>query len=187
MTVYPIYIYGEPVLHKKAETVTKFDDHLIMLVKNMYKTMKIANGAGLAAPQIGVNKRIFTYQNDGKYGVVINPTITHTKIIKRSIHVEKDLEGCLSFPGVMYPLKRPEKCTIQGMNEYGEGIIFKASGFFARCMQHEIDHLNGGIYIDVLSSEYFTKAHRYKEKMGWGKSGLFWTPGVDKDPFGHDE
>lgn len=191
MTVLPVTICGEPVLHKRTEKVTEFDDELKQLVEDMYETMDEANGVGLAATQVGVGKRLFTYNcgegEDGKdrRGVVINPIITVGKVSKVDPDPDEDLEGCLSFPGPMYPLKRADWCRVTGFDENGEPLDFEAEGFFARCMQHETDHLDGKLYVDRLNDKYAKKAKREKKKKGWGVPGLTWMPGVDKDPFGH--
>ena len=98
-----------------------------------------------------------------------------------------DAEGCLSVPGESFPLKRGERATVTGYDVDGAELSFEASGWFARCMQHEYDHLNGTLYVDRLDDRQSKKARKAVKRNGWGKPGSSWHPGVDKDPFGHDE
>lgn len=191
-TVRPVTIYGEPVLHRRAEAVTRFDDELRALVDDMYVTMDVANGVGLAAPQIGVGLRIFTYDmpnEDGvpRRGVVINPVVTTSGKPNGSPDPHEDSEGCLSVPGESYPLLRPLKAHVVGQDVDGERIEFDATGWFARCMQHEYDHLNGTLYIDRLEGRPARKAKKMLKANGWNVPGNTWMPGVDRDPFGHDD
>ncbi|MFT4245737.1 MAG: peptide deformylase [Micrococcaceae bacterium] len=191
MTVLPVTICGEPVLHNRTEMVTEFDEDLQKLVADMYETMDEAHGVGIAATQVGINKRLFTYDcgpdDDGnpRRGVVVNPTLTIGKISGADPDPEDDLEGCLSFPGFMYPLRRADWVRVTGFDEKGAPLDFEATGFFARCMQHETDHLHGKLYVDRLNKKYAKKAAKDKKKSGWGVPGLTWMPGVDEDPFGH--
>ncbi len=192
MPVRPIVIAGEPVLHRAASLVTAFDDDLRALVHDMHETNIAANGVGLAAPQIGVGLRVFVWKmtNDDEVpesGHLINPTVTTSRVPVERPDPHDDSEGCLSVPGESFPLKRPLTAHVVGYDLDQNLVEFDASGWFARCMQHEYDHLNGTLYIDRLDERYTKKARRAVKRNGWGKPGNRWQPGVDEDPFGHDE
>ncbi|WP_295702323.1 peptide deformylase [Lapillicoccus sp.] len=192
MAVRPIVITGEPVLHQTARRVEAFDAELVDIVADMYETMDVAHGVGLAAPQIGVPLRLFVYEmgNDDRVpprGVVVNPILTLGKISTDRPDPDDESEGCLSVPGENYPLKRAEHVRVQGFDVDGNPVEFEATGWFARCMQHEFDHLNGKLYTDRLDERQARKARKAITKNGWGVPGGSWMPGVDADPFGHDE
>jgi peptide deformylase len=191
MTVRPIVITGEPVLHQRAQPVESFDDELRALVEDMFETMDAAHGVGLAAPQIGVGLRIFTWQmenDDGApaRGVIVNPYVSPSKAAQEDPDPHDEVEGCLSVPGESFPLKRGDKASVTGYDVDGNEISFEATGWFARCMQHEYDHLNGFLYVDRLGDKWGKKAKKAVKRNGWGKPGHTWMPGVDPDPFGHD-
>jgi peptide deformylase len=121
MTIRPICITGEPVLHTRAEEVTNFDDSLRKLVDDMYETMDKAPGVGLAAPQVGVGLRVFTYDyadDDGneRRGVIINPVLERGPIVDEPADEDTEIEGCLSVPGERFPLKRAENVKIYGVD-----------------------------------------------------------------------
>lgn len=190
MSVRPIVIAGEPALHRRAAEVATFEDQLRTLVSDLFDTMDAANGVGLAAPQIGIGLRIFTYAmpNDDdvpERGVLVNPTLVTSKIPGSEPDPEEDVEGCLSVPGENFPLTRADWARIRGFDADGSAIDFEATGWFARCMQHEYDHLDGKLYLDRLTARYRRKAGRVVKSRGWGVPGLSWMPGVDPDPFGH--
>ncbi|MFB0833063.1 peptide deformylase [Arthrobacter halodurans] len=190
MTVRPIVIYGEESLHRRAAEVTSFDDELRGLVDDMFETMDEANGVGLAAPQIGVSLRIFTYNfvnDDGapSRGVVVNPRLTLSKVSGAQPDPEDEVEGCLSAPGLSFPLKRAEYARVQGFDADGNAVDFEATDWFARVMQHEYDHLDGQLYVDRLNDKWSRRWKKAKRQLEWGGPGLSWMPGVDPDPFGH--
>ncbi|MER2134657.1 MAG: peptide deformylase [Arthrobacter sp.] len=190
MTVRPIVIYGEPVLHRRAAEVTEFDDALRTLVADMYETMDVANGVGLAAPQVGVGLRIFTFDfpNDDDApdrGVVVNPVLLTSKVPGSAPDPDEEVEGCLSVPGENFPLTRAEWARVSGFDENGAPVQFEATGWFARVLQHEYDHLDGKLYVDRLNDRWGRKARKVLKANGWNVPGLSWMPGVDPDPFGH--
>jgi peptide deformylase len=191
MTVRPIVILGEPVLHRRALPVESFDDSLRALVADMFETMDAANGVGLAAPQIGVGLRVFTWQMDNadgvpERGVVVNPYVSPSKASSDEPDPHQESEGCLSVPGESFPLKRGDQASVSGFDVDGREVAFEATGWFARCMQHEYDHLNGFLYVDRLNDRWSKKARKAVRREGWGRPGRSWMPGVDPDPFGHD-
>jgi peptide deformylase len=193
MAVRPIVITGEPVLHRTAALVTDFDDpDLHTLVEDMFETNEAANGVGLAAPQVGVGVRVFIWKmpnDDGvpERGHIINPIVTTSRVPQERPDPDEESEGCLSVPGESFPLKRAEKAHVVGFDVQGNRIEFDATGWFARCMQHEYDHLNGTLYVDRLDDRQGKKARKAVKGQGWGKPGHTWMPGVDPDPFGHDD
>jgi peptide deformylase len=191
MTIRPIVITGEPVLHRRAEPVAAFDAELQSLVADMFDTMDAAHGVGLAAPQIGVGLRVFTWQMDNDdgvpaRGVIVNPYVSPSKPSLEAPDPHDEAEGCLSVPGESFPLKRGDRASVSGYDVEGREIAFEATGWFARCMQHEYDHLNGFLYVDRLNERWAKKARKAIKRGGWGTPGLTWMPGVDPDPFGHD-
>ncbi|WP_102161335.1 peptide deformylase [Zhihengliuella halotolerans] len=190
MAVRPIVIYGEDVLHHRAQEVVEFDDELRALIQDMFDTQDEANGVGLAAPQIGVGLRLFTYEfanEDGvpARGVVVNPRLTLSKVSGAQPDPDEEVEGCLSAPGLSFPLKRAEYARVEGFNGDGEPISFEATGWFARVMQHEYDHLDGFLYVDRLNDKWGRRWKKAKKQLDWGVAGHSWLPGVDPDPFGH--
>ncbi|HYK26336.1 MAG TPA: peptide deformylase [Streptosporangiaceae bacterium] len=144
MSIRPIRLFGDPVLRTAADPVTTFDAELRKLVKDLTDTMMDAPGVGLAAPQIGVGLRVFTYYVDDVVGHLINPSL------KLSDEQEVDDEGCLSFPGLAYPTNRSYGVVATGFDMHGEPITVEGTGQLARCVQHETDHLDGVLFIDRL-------------------------------------
>ena len=184
MTIRPIVITGEPVLHVRAAEVTTFDDKLRELVRDMYETMDKAPGVGLAAPQIGVGLRVFVYDYDDdegnpRRGEIINPVLTLGPIESGPADEDTEIEGCLSAPGERFPLKRAEEVYITGVDLDQNKIAFKATGWFARIMQHEYDHLDGFLYLDRLAKEWHAERAMMIRERGWGKPGISWLPGKD--------
>jgi peptide deformylase len=144
VSIRPIRLFGDPVLRTPAEPVTDFDAELRRLVKDLTDTMLEAPGVGLAAPQIGVGLRVFTYNIDDVLGHLINP------VLRLSEDEETDDEGCLSFPGLQYPTKRSYGVVATGFNMHGDQVTIEGAGQLARCVQHETDHLDGILFIDRL-------------------------------------
>jgi peptide deformylase len=142
-----IVTYPDPVLRETAEPVGRIDQKILDLLDQMQESMYADDGVGLAAPQVGVSKRIIVV--DGGEGLVnlINP-----EIISSNDETEGVEEGCLSLPGIRVTVTRPTEVTVTGMNEKGESVRYEASDLMARIFQHEIDHLNGTLIIDHLST-----------------------------------
>ena len=190
MAIHPIVVYGEPVLHRRAEKITEFDDDLAELVGDMHETLDASNGVGLAAPQIGVGKSIFVFNADDDYGVrrrgtFVNPVLIASKVPDTRPDPDDETEGCLSVPSLDFPLKRADRVTVNGFDESGAPVTLSADGWFARIMQHEYDHLQGTLYVDRLDKRWSKKWKKAQEAHGYNQPGLSWMPGVDPDPFGH--
>lgn len=151
MAVREIITLPHPVLRRKARKVTDFGAELQTLIDDMIETMRVAPGVGLAAPQVNVSQRVivveFGDEEDedvpAKLYAVVNPEITRT-----SREVGMGTEGCLSIPEIVGDVERPEDATIRGFNRHGQPVKIKASGWLARIFQHEVDHLDGVLFVD---------------------------------------
>jgi peptide deformylase len=144
VAVQDIRIFGDPVLRTPAQPVTEFDKELRGLVKDLEDTMLDAPGAGLAAPQIGVSLRVFTYHVDGVLGHLVNPDLA------LSDEMQDGEEGCLSFPGLTFDTPRALRVVAKGWTMHGEPVTIEGSEFLARAVQHETDHLDGILFIDRM-------------------------------------
>lgn len=161
MPVQPIRIFGDPVLRTPAAPVETFDKELRKLVQDLTDTMVHAPGAGLAAPQIGVSLRVFTYWVDDELGHLCNPELV------LSDDLQDGDEGCLSLPGLAFDTKRAQSVIARGMNMHGEPVIIEGSDLLARCVQHETDHLDGIIFIDRLDDATRKEAMRAIRESDW--------------------
>lgn len=130
----------DPILTKKCRVVENFDERLWTLLDDMKDTVKAANGAGLAAPQVAVLKRVCVVDTDDGYFELVNP------VIKSASGEQEGLEGCLSVPNKYGTVVRPEKLTVEAQDRFGKKQVFKVKGFTARAFCHEIDHLDGIVY-----------------------------------------
>ncbi len=144
-----IRVVGDPILAAPTRRVTTFDDELAQLIGDMFAAMALAEGVGLAAPQVGVDLAVFVYDcPDGAggrvRGHVVNPTI------RTSGDPDLNDEGCLSVPGPYHELARSSNATVSGVDQHGEPCEVSGTGYLARCLQHETDHLKGVLYIDHL-------------------------------------
>jgi len=146
MSVRPIVLLGDPKLRLKGEPVDSFNKYLHELIDDLVETMRHAPGAGLAAPQIGEAKRVCVVEAGGMLHELVNPRIV------RADGDERDLEGCLSIPGYVAYVTRREKVWVVAQNRFGKKVKVAGSGLISRAMQHEIDHLDGKLYIDYLDS-----------------------------------
>jgi peptide deformylase len=181
MAVHRIRIAGDPVLHHPTRPVEKFDDELRTLIEDMFETMKAAEGVGLAANQIGIDLRVFVYDcpdDDGNQfrGAVCNPVLETSEIPETMPDPEDDFEGCLSVPGEAYPTGRAKWAKVTGLDGDGNPVEVEGTGFFARCLQHETDHLDGFVYLDRLIGRYKREAKRMIRDNEWGVPGLSWDP-----------
>ena len=184
MAVLPIRIMGDPVLHAPAAPVEEITDEIRTLVADMFETMDAAPGVGLAAPQVGVGLRIYTYSypdDEGNpwRGVIINPELWMHPLEPGQPDPDEESEGCLSFPGERFPLRRSDRVLVTGTDLDGEPVRIEVDGWRARIMQHEFDHLDGILYIDRLSDSDWKTTQKIARKRGWGRPGQSWTPGVD--------
>lgn len=164
MTIRPIRLLGDPVLRTPAEPVTSFDAALRTLVTDLMDTLLGAPGrAGVAAPQIGVSARVFSYDGDGHTGYVVNPVLTVSE------ESQDGEEGCLSIPDLYFPTPRAESATVHGFDQYGEPITVGGSGFLARALQHETQHLDGILYVDTLKGDARRQALREIRSARWAR------------------
>lgn len=151
----PIRTFGDPVLRERAREVEEITDIHRRLVDDMIETMREAPGVGLAGPQVGVLERVFVWEVDGRHGAVFNPAI-----VRRSPEKATDEEGCLSVPGLTYPVERHAHVAIEGMDEHGVPVSMEADDLLARVFQHEIDHLDGILFLDRLPDDLRRHAMR---------------------------
>ncbi|WP_406731058.1 peptide deformylase [Streptomyces sp. NBC_01794] len=163
----PITVVGNPVLHKECKDVTEFDDKLAALIDDMFASQRTAEGVGLAANQIGVDLKVFVYDcmdDEGvrHVGVVCNPVLEELPAERRVL--DEANEGCLSVPTAYAALARPDYAVVRGQDAKGEPIKVRGTGYFARCLQHETDHLYGYLYIDRLSKRDRKDALRQMEE-----------------------
>ncbi len=196
MAILPIRIVGDPVLHNPTEPVTESPAELAPLLADMFETLDAANGVGLAANQVGVGLRFFIYDcpdldADGnqirRTGAVINPILETSVVPETMPDPDDDEEGCLSVPGEQFPTGRADWAKVTGTDADGNPIEVEGTGFFARMLQHEVGHLDGFLYVDVLIGRNARAAKKAIKRNGWGEPNLSWIPGTVDDPFGHDD
>jgi peptide deformylase len=165
LSVQNVRIFGDPVLRTAADPVVDFDKELRRLVDDLMETMHEQTGTGLAAPQIGVGLRVFTFDVDDVTGHLVNP------VLEFPDDEEQDgPEGCLSIPGVYVDTKRRQKVVAKGFNRHGDPIQIVGTGLMARCAQHETDHLDGVLFLDRLD------ATRRKEAMKAIRASDWYNP-----------
>lgn len=162
MTVQPIRLLGDPVLRTPTEPVVDFDKELRRLVVDLTETMREQNGTGLAAPQLGVGLRVFTFDVDDVVGHLVNPVLDFPD------EEEQDgPEGCLSIPGLYFDTKRRMNVVAKGFTEYGDPVQLVGTGLMARCVQHETDHLDGVLFLDRLDPARRRAAMREIRRAEW--------------------
>lgn len=166
-TVRPIRVLGDPVLRTGCDPVRSFDDRLKRLIDDMFASMYAAEGVGLAANQIGVSQRVFVYdcpddQGRRHVGHVVNPVL-----VAKDGETVTGEEGCLSVPGLYFPTPRSGHAVVEGVDLTGKPVRAEGTGNFARCLQHETYHLDGKVYIDVLSGDTRREALRTIRSAEW--------------------
>ena len=167
MSVQPVRLFGDPVLRTRATEVTTFDAELRKLVADLTDTMHEEGGAGLAAPQLGVGLRVFTYDDAGVARHLVNPTF-------EPVGDEEQIgpEGCLSIPGMEWDCRRHLRVVAHGFDMFGEPVTVEGTERLARCIQHEIDHLDGVLFVDRLDPETRKRAMAEIRSAEWFVRGL---------------
>jgi peptide deformylase len=171
MSVLEIRTFGDPILRSPGLAVVEFDDRLRALAADMHETMHAAPGVGLAALQVGVPRRLFTFDSGEESGSYANP-----EIVWRSEETQEGEEGCLSIPGVYFPVVRAMSVTIRAQDLDGEPLTQDAEGFLARIFQHEIDHLDGVLFVDRLDHENRKEALRQIREAELGLTPMRQAP-----------
>ncbi len=161
MAIAPIRLFGDPVLRSPASPVTDFDKELRRLVEDLTDTMRGAPGSGLAAPQIGVGLRVFTWYVDDELGHLVNPSLDLSE------EIQDGPEGCLSIPELTFDCKRAMSVVATGFNMYGDPVKIEGSELLARALQHETDHLDGILFVDRLDRETRREAMKAIREAEW--------------------
>ncbi len=175
MAVQPIRLFGDPVLRTPADPVRDFDKELRTLVKDLFETMLDAPGVGLAAPQIGVGLRVFTYHlDDAESGHLVNPELSFP-----DKEDQNGPEGCLSLPGLTFDCLRRMNVIATGWNMFGDPVTVDGSEVLARCIQHETDHLDGVLFVDRLDPETKKAAMKAIREAEWSGAP---APAVKESP-----
>ena len=170
-----IRIFGDPVLRQRAHEVHDFDGRLAKLARDMVTSMRRAGGVGLAANQVGVLKRMFTWEVEPQDGDAVGGAVVNPVLLDSSEELEPGDEGCLSFPGLFYPLPRPFHVEIRYQDLDGEEHTVQLESYLARVWLHEMDHLNGILFIDHLAKHDRRDALRRMRELKLGS-------GVDEPP-----
>jgi peptide deformylase len=174
VAIQPIRLFGDPVLRTAAVEVVDFDRELRRLIEDLTDTMLGAPGAGLAAPQIGVGLRAFTWHVEGEVGHLVNP------VLDLSEETQDGPEGCLSIPGLSIDCRRALRVVARGFDMYGEPVTIEGSELLARAIQHETDHLDGVLFLDRLTPENRKLAMKEIRESDW--FGLSGSPTIKVSP-----
>jgi peptide deformylase len=174
VAIQPIRLFGDPILRTRAIEVVDFDQELQRLVQDLTDTMLEAPGAGLAAPQIGVGLRVFTWNIEGEVGHLVNP------VLDLSEETQDGDEGCLSIPGLTIDCRRALSLVAKGFDVHGEPVAIEGSELLARAIQHETDHLDGVLFLDRLTPELRKQAMKEIRESEW--FGLAGEPTVKVSP-----
>jgi len=167
VSVQPIRLFGDPILRTPAAPVTDFDKELRTLVRDLTDTMLEAPGVGLAAPQIGVSARVFTYHiGEAEPGHLVNP------VLQLSEEEQDGEEGCLSVPGLTFDCTRAWRVVARGFDMYGEPVTVEGTDLLARCVQHETDHLDGILFVDRLDRATRKAALKAIRAADWFGEGV---------------
>jgi peptide deformylase len=161
VSVQPIRLFGDPVLRTRADPVVDFDKELRRLVGDLTETMLDAPGSGLAAPQIGVGLRVFTWHVDGELGHLVNPSLDLSE------EIQDGPEGCLSIPDLTFDCRRARTVVAKGYSMYGDPVTVEGSEMLARALQHETDHLDGVLFVDRLDREARKQALKAIRAAEW--------------------
>jgi peptide deformylase len=164
MPVVPVRLFGDPVLRAPAEEVVDFDRELRLLVKDLTDTLADEQGSGLAAPQVGVLLRVFTFSVGGVHGHLVNPELEFPDDEEQTGE-----EGCLSAPGLYYDTQRRMNVVARGLDEHGRPTQVVGAASMARCLQHETDHLDGVLFIDRLDKQTRRRALREIREAFWNR------------------
>jgi peptide deformylase len=159
--IQPIRLFGDPVLRKPAIEVVHFDKELQRIVQDLTDTMLAAPGAGLAAPQIGIGLRVFTWSVEGEVGHLVNP------VLDLSEEQQDGPEGCLSIPDLSFDCKRALQVVARGFDQYGEPVTIEGTDYLARALQHETDHLDGVLFVDRLDGDTRKAAMKAIREAEW--------------------
>jgi len=162
MAVRPIRVFGDPVLRATSAPIDDIDDGVRALVRDLVDTVELPGRAGVAAPQIGVGLRAFSYNIDGDIGYVLNPVL-----VEVSGEPELVGEGCLSVPGLWHEALRHPRATVTGIDLDGNEVLLEGEGLLAQALQHETDHLDGTLYLDRLPPETRRIAMREIRESTW--------------------
>jgi peptide deformylase len=162
VTVQPVRLFGDPVLTAPADAVTTFDKELHRLVRDLQHTLEDQQGAGLAAPQIGITRRVFVFHVGDMEGHLVNPVLSFP-----DEEVQDGPEGCLSMPGLYFDTRRRLNVIAKGYSAHGDPVQIVGDGELARCLQHETDHLDGVLFIDRLDAERRRAALKAIREADW--------------------
>lgn len=162
MTERQIRLFGDPVLKTVSDPVSEIDDRVRALIDDLIDSVRPPGRAGVAAAQIGVNLRAFSYNVDDELGYIINP-----EIVELSGEPEPIDEGCLSVPGLWFPTLRHPEARVRGIDLNGNEIELSGTGVMAQALQHETDHLNGILYLDRLDKEHRREAMKQVRESDW--------------------
>ncbi len=162
MAVRPIRVFGDPVLKSPSAPIEQIDEGTKALVADLLDTVALPGRAGVAAPQIGVGVRAFSYNVDGEIGYVLNPVLV-------SVSGEPELvgEGCLSVPGLWHDTLRYPHAVVHGIDLDGNPVVLEGEGLMSQALQHETDHLDGTLYLDRLDPARRTQARREVRESDW--------------------
>jgi peptide deformylase len=186
VAVRPIRIIGDPVLHTPTRSVEVFDEELKALVADMFDTMAAAEGVGLAANQIGDERRVFVYDCPTETlrtrvrGVVVNPGAGDLRAAGVDARPGRRRGGLPVRPGRELPDRAGGRAKVTGVDVDGAPVEVEGHGFLARCLQHEVDHLDGTIYVDRLVGRHRRAALKALKHNGWGRPGLAWDPATQQ-------
>lgn len=162
-----VVVVGDPVLSTPTRQVTSFDADLAGLIDDMFDTLKVAEGVGLAATQIGVDLAVFVYDCPDSSGVRQRGHVVNPVVVAADGPLETSEEGCLSVPGPFYEIARATRVTVRGMDKAGAPLEVTGSGYFARCLLHETDHLRGVLYIDYIPRNRRRRLLRDMAPFAW--------------------